>query len=193
MAESVSSDFVRQVRLALEVLAGGSSISPTDELAALVGGGLSSYALVGRSGSDNDQTTNVAAGDHMEFDQIIEGSGVSVSGAGGSQSQANGLIELESAGVWLLVGSIGVAWSASGGSAFFRWRNNTAAADIPNSQARLNPLTSAINGFANTQAVALINVATAVQVELRLQSASLISGLSASNDNGMRAIILKLA
>ena len=137
MTESVSSDFVRQVRLALEVLAGGTSLSPTNELAAFAG--LSDYALVGRSGNDNAQTTNVSAGDHLEFDEIIEGSGVSVSGAGGAQSQANGLIELESAGVWLLVGTIGVDFSMSTGSVNFSWRNNTAAALIANSSARMVP------------------------------------------------------
>ena len=40
MPETVSADFVRQVRLALEVLQGDTSLSPTDEIAAMgIGGG----------------------------------------------------------------------------------------------------------------------------------------------------------
>lgn len=183
MATGADQIFVERTREALAILGVGG------------GGGLSSYALVGRSGSDNAQTTNVSAGDHLEFNFIIEGNGVSVSGAGGSQDQANGLIELESGGIWLLVGTIGVDFSDAAGSVNFRWRNNTAGVDFNPSTARMVPPSNTGFSFRNNVATALLNIAAPAQVELRLASAINIGagGFPESFSSGMRALILKVA
>ena len=190
MAEAVSADFVRQVRLALEVLGGQSSMSPTNEFSALGLGGISSYALLERRGDDQD--VNVSAGDHLEFNNGAAFSGVSVS-SGGAQDQASGLIELESAGVWLLVCWLSVDFSANTGSVNVVWRNNTAAALLSRSEARIVPPTNTGDAKRNQICATIIDVATPVQVEVRLNSAIQVTRFTESDSSGIRALILKRA
>ncbi len=150
--------------------------------------GLSSYALIRRAG--DDQTVNLSAGDHLEFNNF-DGVGISVS-SGGAQDQVSGLIELESAGTWLLLCWVDAIFSGAGGVLSLRWRNNTAAANI-GFDAQLNPLTSALNSFRVPSAIALGTFATPVQVEVRILSSSLLTQISESDTSGMRALALKLA
>lgn len=152
--------------------------------------GLASYALLKRGG--DDQTTFINAGDHLEFTGL-EGAavGVSVSNVG-NQNQGTGLIELESAGTWLMICWLDGVFSGAGGQARYRWRDNTGAADLGFS-GRVTPASSVLNTYGVNAAVAIETFTTPVQVEVRIVSETLLTLLAESVDDGMRAVILKLA
>ena len=165
MTESISSDFVRQVRLALEVLAGGSSISPTDELAALVGGGTKLFAIVGLSATQN---TNINANDHIEFDQIEQenagGSGIAVSTGAG---QLAGLITLPQGHVFKVTGYINTQFNSATNTLILAIRNNTDAVVLePHARIIVNT-----NSGGSDQPISYIDTtAEAKEIEVRIVS-----------------------
>lgn len=176
MATGADQIFVERTREALGILG--------------IGGPVSAYALLERRGDDQD--VNVIAGDHLEFNNGAAFSGVSVS-SGGAQDQASGLIELESAGVWLLICWMSVDFSANTGSVNVAWRNNTAAAVLSRSEARIVPPTSTADTLRNQICATILDVATPVQVEVRLLSAVNVTRFTESDSSGIRALVLKLA
>ena len=118
MTESVSSDFIRQVRLALEVLAGGTSISPTDELSTLIGGRGFIHAPKG-----TDQVSSFSANEHIEWDDVspvwVSDGDITVSTGAG---QLAGLITLPAGRAWLCMARLGVRFSGSAGELGYRWQ-----------------------------------------------------------------------
>lgn len=150
--------------------------------------GIGSFALLRRGG--DDQTTNVNAGDHFEFNNL-DGTGVSVS-SGGAQDQASGLIELESAGTWLLVCWTNGIFSGAGGRLNFRWQNNTTPGII-GFAGEVNPHTFASAEFKANVALGLLTIAAPAQVEVRIISETLLTQISESDSEGMRALALRLA
>lgn len=129
MTESVSSDFVRQVRMALEVLAGQTALSPTDEISALLGlGGGGVYSFMFALAKNFGASVFVSAGDHIRFDTIdAESPGQEITVTTGGGDLTDGLITLPIGHVFLCRGWIEV--NAITGADFLRssWRNNTDA------------------------------------------------------------------
>lgn len=186
MTESISSDFVRQVRMALEVLAGGTSMSPTDELSALVGG-LTGYGLVIMG---NDQQANLDAGDHVEFSGFDgEANGIAVSfGAG----QANGLITLQP-GIWRMDCWLRGIVSGSTGVCDFQFRNNTAAS-LFGVAGHLQPTTSAANNsFSVGGCHAVEEIQQVAEIEVRITFETLLIELEESANGGGRATFMRVA
>lgn len=137
MAESVSSDFVRQVRMALEVLAGQTAMSPSDELSPLVSVGASAKAYL--SARMDTQSTDLTTADHVEFDDVlvVDASGdIALSSGGGNQT--DGLITLAANKVYALIAGFKCDFSTNGGAVRVRLRNNTLAAEF-GSQAEMIP------------------------------------------------------
>lgn len=165
MSESVSSDFVRQTRLALEVLAGQTALSPTNELSALVGGGTKLFAIVGLSATQN---TNINANDHIEFDQIEQenagGSGILVSTGAG---QLAGLITLPQGHVFKVVGYINTQFNSATNTLILAIRNNTDAAVLePHARIIVNT-----NSGGSDQPISYIDTtAEAKEIEVRIVS-----------------------
>jgi hypothetical protein len=152
-------------------------------------GGLS-YALIRRAG--DDQTVNLSALDHFEFNGVDQGSGeVSVS-SGGAQDQASGLITLAGGGVWLLIAWTNAIFSGVTGSMSFRWRNNTAGANIGFDGLCL-PVTSASHEHPLGVAHAILPTTGDVEVELRILAETVLTQLSESDSGGPRALAIKLA
>ena len=127
MGESVSSDFVRQVRMALEVLAGETAMSPTDELSALVGGSGGIYSLIFAHLKAFGTTATTATGQHAQLDTIdAESAGGEITISGGSGQQL-GLITLPQGHVFLCLGYPHLNSIASTDFLQVSWRNNTDA------------------------------------------------------------------
>ena len=122
MSEQISADFVRQVRLALEVLAGETSMSPTNELSALVA---REYLLVGLDSDQSIGTLN--AGDHIEWsgaNVFASSPGISVSSG---LNQLAGLITLPAGKIFLVQAVMWVGFLADSDVLQTEFRNNTDA------------------------------------------------------------------
>ena len=127
MTESVSSDFVRQVRMALEVLAGQTSISPTDELSPLVAGGGGIYTLLFPLLKNFGASTTTNTGQHFQFDTIdAESAGGEITVSLGT-GQERGLITLPQGHVFLCQAYIYLNSITGGDFLNSSWRNNTDA------------------------------------------------------------------
>lgn len=163
MTESVSSDFVRQVRMALEVLAGETSMSPTNELAALVGGG-GAYLHA----EMNDQSSDLSVNDHVEFDEVLEvdASGdIALSTAAG---QSGGILTLAEGKVFLVEAGLSLLFSSFQGVLRYQFRQNNIAT-LFGSKAAGRSLTSNVDEFVHGIAVGIIDTTGEVAtVELRI-------------------------
>lgn len=162
MGEYASSDFVAQVREALVILAGETSMSPTDELSPLVtvAGGAGAYL----SARMDTQSTSLTTSDHVEFDDVlvVDGSGdIALSSGGGDQT--DGLLTLAANKVYDLIAGFKCDFSTNGGAVRVRFRNNTLAVEI-GTQAEMIPNSATGNSNEIVIATAIVETGAAPEV-----------------------------
>ena len=107
--------FVVQVREAAAILGIGGPPAPT----------VKSYALV-RMGTT--QSTNLTAGNHIQFNAISEQSANNDIGVSTGAGQLAGLISLPAGKVFELSAEVGVIFGSAASSFRFQFRDNTGAA-----------------------------------------------------------------
>jgi len=113
-----------------------------------------------------DQTSNINATDHIEFDTKDEDGGTGLqTGAG----QADGIFELGSGTTYLLEGVVGAEFSGNTGVAVFAWYDITNGAEI-GSRAVYHAPTTAGHDPSQPVASAIITPASNITVELRIIS-----------------------
>lgn len=129
MSEQISADFLRQVRLALAVLKGETSMSPTDELSALLGlGGGGVFSLMFPLLKNFGSSTTTATGQHFRFDTIdAESAGGEITVTSGGGDQTDGLITLPQGHIFLCQAYPHLNSITLGDFLRSSWRNNTDA------------------------------------------------------------------
>ncbi|MEE8551515.1 MAG: hypothetical protein V3T08_09720 [Gemmatimonadota bacterium] len=139
-------------------------------------GAAKDFAFIGLSAN---QTTNIANGNHVEWDTIREaavGSGITLSTGAG---QADGLITLPAGKIFVMESGIEWAGSASTSSMQVVWSNNTDVVLIGNIPA-MRTLTSALNVSPVDQIVAFIDTSSgAKEVESQIGSVVTVASIDA--------------
>jgi len=160
MAEAISADFVRQVRLALEVLAGENAMSPTNELSALVGGGSEAFFQA----TMNDQTTDLLFNDHVEFDnQLANDGGGFITLASGGGDQTDGIITLAAGKKYLCMAGMNCIFSSAAGIARFQWHFTGPGPFLDGSIAEVQPATFTLDRGKTTVAMAFADLVAGPQ------------------------------
>lgn len=138
----------------------------------------------------DEQSTNLDAGKHIEFDDELEndGSGAIVLSSGGGD-QTDGLISLAAGKIYELTASLQLSFSSAAGVIDCSFRNNTAAAVI-GTRGKNQPLTWVTNNvWLNPVATAIIDTtAGAVEVELRILSSSAVFDIPAFEASFLKVI-----
>lgn len=131
-----------------------------------------SYLVTGM----DDQNSNLTSGNHIEFDEqlIVDASGRIAQSAGAGQ--LSGLFTLAAGRVYLLACFVRPIFSA-GGSADFRWRDNTAAAFIGNQG---GSSAGGVGQGSGSLMWAIIAQAVETEVELRLGGSTNMTVLEGS-------------
>ncbi len=182
MAEQISADFVRQVRLALEVLAGENSMSPTDELSPLVSaGGAEAYFQT----TMLDQSSNLATNDHVEFNGQIANDGGGFIALSSGAGQAQGLITLAAEKKYILMAGLNCIFGSAAGIARFQWAVNSPGPFLDGNIAEVQPATFTLDRGKTTMAMMILDLVGGAQseVELRIVGVSGLTSIVAQGGN----------
>lgn len=114
------------------------------------------------------QTTNIGAGDHVEFDQELESSGHITLSTG--TGQENGVFTIPS-GVWRIVMVPSATFSGATGEVFFRWFNVTSGVQLDTSPVRLRHVDNASNPVGPLVSDFILVTPTPILAEVRFPSA----------------------
>ncbi len=119
------------------------------------------------------QTTNLAANDHVEFDQIDEDGGIELQTGSG---QANGIFELLSGGKYLLSAQVGPQFSGATGQLVIHWFDRTNSTQLGR-RAFYEPHTNTSH-FANQPvASVIVTPTTNIDVEVRIVGVTALTAL----------------
>jgi hypothetical protein len=129
-----------------------------------------------------DQTTNLTANNHIQFNNIVAQRGsISVSTGAG---QANGIITLEADKTYRLEANIHVIVDGGTDYGTFQWRNNTTSTLI-------GKIATCTNNDVNTDrpdqptAIAVITTTAPTNVELRVIASSSLNGIESTGTSVM--------
>jgi hypothetical protein len=139
----------------------------------------------------NDQTTDLATNDHVEFDDELENDGggsiVLATGAG----QANGLITLAAGKTYSVEAALSMLYSAFQGVIRYQWRDNTGAVLFGN-RGVARSLTSDVHEYTPGVAAGIITPSVITVIELRIVgdfSLSTIRGTTGSDGGSYVKIV----